>query len=291
MAAGDLLTGNYQIEWNGLLLGASSTYGLKKLDGWLDNPSARVGTDPKSGRHGAYPGLYLSDYRVITVDLLIRGLVAPFQAAVKALRAATTADENASEIPLVIQWDGRKQFVNARVARRMIPATYDRYPLGQAPASIQWIATDPRIYEIPASFVTTGLATVVGGLQFPIQAPFDFGAGNAGGIIVVTNTGNASAWPIFTLSGPLVAPAITNTASGKQLAFKSTTTIPLGQSWTIDTNLRTVNVTGTTTTRNNELLIRQWFSIPPVSSVGMKLTSGTYDANAQLGALLYNTDM
>jgi hypothetical protein len=289
MAAGDLITGDVQIEWRGLVLGASPLYGIKSIEGLLDLPSQRIGIEARSGRHGAYPGQLLSDHRTITAELLLRGMPAVFQSGVNELRRVTASPENADEEEFVIQWDGMKLLAMARCVRRAIPATYNKYPMGIAPASIQWVAADPRLLQLPSQFLSTSLAVASGGLVFPLVFPLDFGAGQQGGTIQLTNTGNADAFPIFTIRGPATAPAILDNTSGKRLGFKSSTVVPAGEQWEVDTNHRTVTILGTTITRNAELQDRQWISIPPGETHLIQFTSTVYDPAAQLSALTYNT--
>lgn len=291
MAEGDLITGDYQIEWRGLVLGQSRLYGLKKLEGWIDLPSHRTGIEPRSGRHGSYAGQLLSEHRTVTADLLIRASVPDFAEAVRELRRVTASSESAPEEPLVIQWHGRKQMVMARCVRRMIPAEYNSYPQGLAPASVQWVASDPRQLELPSVLQQTGLAVAVGGLEFPLVFPLDFGLGTIEGSMVLTNSGNADAWPIFSITGPAPEPKIINTNTGKTLAFKNTTTILGGETWEIDTNHRTVTLLGTNISKNAELLIRGWFPIPPGESHTIQFVASAFDPAAQLSALVHNTDL
>lgn len=292
MSAGDLITGEYQIEWAGLLFGATPLYGIRSLTGWLDLPTERLGVESRSNRHGAYPGQYFADSKTITAQLLIRGLPANFIAGVKALRRVTAFDENAAEQPFIARWgDGRKLMVMARCARRDIPSDSGSYPQGVALATIQWVASDPRMYELPGNNFSTALAVASGGIVFPLVFPLDFGAGTSGGKVLISNNGNAQAWPVFNLTGPLTAPALTDQLTGRVLGFKTTTVIPAGQTWQVDTNRRTVTVLGTTVSRNNELLTRQWFSVPGGGSTTVVFTSQVYDAGAALSAFLYNTDL
>ena len=291
MAAGDLLTGDHQIEWRGLVLGASRLYGLKSLEGWVDLPPHRTGIEPRSGRHGAYAGQLLADHRTVTASILIRGLPDVFAEAVRELRRVTASSESAPEEPLVVQWHGRKQMVMARCVRRTIPAEYASYPQGLAPASVQWVASDPRQFELPSVLHQIGLAVAVGGLEFPLVFPLDFGLGTIEGSMLLTNSGNADAWPIFSITGPAPEPKIIDTNTGKTLAFKNTTVIPGGETWEIDTNHRTVTLLGTNISKNAELLVRGWFPIPPGETHTIQFVASAFDPAAQLSALVHNTDL
>lgn len=291
MAEGDLLTEDYQIEWRGVVLGNGTVYRLRTLEGWVDLPSHRVGLEPRSGRHGSYPTQLLAEHRTVIAELLIGGLPDDFKAYVKELRRVTSNSENVDEQPLVITWDGLTQQVMARCTRRSIPAEYSHYPLGRAIAVLEWVASDPRQLELPNETTSTALAASSGGLEFELEFPLDFGLGSVGGTMTMSNDGNVDAWPIFHMIGPLTAPVIYDTNNGRSLKFKDSTIVPDGETWEIDTNARTVTLLGTATGRNNELLIRQWISIPPGESHDITFTSTTYDAAARLHAIWHHTDM
>lgn len=292
MSAGDLITGDFQIEWSGLLFGASKLYGIRSLTGWFDLPAGRLGVESRANRHGAYPGQYFADSKTVTAQILIRGLTPAFTAGVKALKAVTAYDENEAEQPLVIRWgDGRRLMVMARCARRDIPSDSSTYPQGVTLATVQWVASDPRMYELPGNNVSTTLAVASGGLVFAPVFPLDFGAGVLGGSLILSNSGDSQAWPIFNLTGPLTAPMLVDQSTGKVLAFKTSTVIPAGTTWSIDTNRRTVTVLGSTVSRNGELLTRQWFSVPGGGSLTVSFTSQVYNSAANLSAFLYNTDL
>jgi phage-related protein len=139
--------------------------------------------------------------------------------------------------------------------------------------------------------VDTGLAVAVGGLEFELVFPLDFGEGTIEGTMSLTNLGNADAWPIFTITGPVTAPSIVNTINGRSLIFKNTTVIPAGQAWEVNTNHRTVTILGTNISKNSELLIRQWFPIPAGETHFIQFASDVYDPAARLNALVYNTDL
>lgn len=286
------LTSDYQMQWRGVTLGSGTPYGLRSLEGWTDLPSMRVGLPARSGRHGAHAGQFLAEHRTVTAQFVLAARRSDFQDQVRELRRVTASVENAVEEPLVVRWDGRTQMVRARCVRRSIPATHERYPQGFAVATIQWQASDPRLLQLPPVSTSTALpAPTSSGLVFPLVFPLVFGEGQSGGSMQMYNDGNSTAWPVFTIRGPATAPRIFDATSGDSLEFAADYTVPDGQSIDIDTNLRTVTVSGSTVSRNTELVTREWFGIPAGEQHEIRFTAGTYESEARLSATWNHTDL
>lgn len=285
MTAGDLITADFQIEWRGLLMGHATAYGWTTLAGWLELPGMRLDDQARPSRHGAFAGQQLADERVITFDFtLMSSGATSFDAAYTALRLATAVEEGPDEEPLVIQLSGAKWLANARVARRAFPA--DRtYAAQTVQGALQWVATDPRLYGAGAALTATvGLPLAgSGGLVFPLVFPLVFGAGAAIPDMVATNTGTLTTWPVITITGPVTGPIITNVTTGQILAFNPTFVVPAGQTLTVDTDARTVTLTGVN--RRDQLVTASWFGLAAGVSTHLRFTSaGSYDPAATLTA-------
>jgi hypothetical protein len=270
--AGELVARNGDIEWAGLLIGAGSAYAVNSITGWYGAPGARRVSTDRPGRHGALPGELRASERIIEAEIRIRQGV-NFSAARDALAAALAWSENPVEEPLVIQLDGTASLVNARVVNFELP-TPARYGVGYGPASIQWAASDPKRYSLALQQETAGLPEASSsGLAFPLAFPLDFGAGQAGGQITLTNSGNADAWPVFEVTGPIFGPVITDVETGRALTFDSGFEILAGQTLRIDSDLGTVAIGPAS--RRKELTSAAWFSIPPGSSRQIRFTAAS----------------
>lgn len=261
--AGELVSHDGDIEWGGLLIGAGSGYAVSSITGWYGAPGARRVSTDRPGRHGALPGELRATERVIEAEIRIRQ-GAGFAAARNALGAVLAWNENPVEQPLVVMLDGEATMVNARVINFELP-TPAVYGVGYGPAAIQWAASDPKRYSLALQQETASLpAASTSGLAFPLAFPLAFGDGQAGGTLTLTNAGNASAWPIFEIAGPITGPVITDTASGRQLEFDAGFEILAGQTLRIDTDLGTVAIGPAS--RRNELTSAQWFAVGPGES-------------------------
>jgi hypothetical protein len=275
---GELVRYDSDLEWRGLLIGRGSPFEIITLTGWDGAPPPRRVTINRPGRHGTLPGELRAGERIVEADIQIghRPLsLDAFRAARTMLRAALAWDENPVEEPLVVMLDGIATQVSARVVNFDIP-TERQYDQGYQTASIQWAASDPRRYSTTLQQSSAGLPSASSsGLAFPLAFPLDFGPGQAGGAIILTNGGNTPAWPIFEVAGPITGPVITDTASGRAIRFAAGFEIVAGQTLRIDTDLG--NVAIGPANRRHELVDAAWFPIPAGASrqIGWTATAGT----------------
>jgi hypothetical protein len=99
---------------------------------------------------------------------------------------------------------------------------------------------------------------------------------NPGGYLIAGNVGNIDAWPIYTITGPVDSPVITNEATGE--GFVLTSTIPAGQTVTIDAR------TGIITPSTYRIAGRPFAIHPGDNTIRWRATSGSFDPSAQLCA-------
>lgn len=162
--------------------------------------------------------------------------------------------------------------------------------------SISLIARDPRKYDAggwPA--LQTGLAkpsadgiltdTVDGafaGISTTMADPADAtkqgiyaGTTESGGVLVLTNRGNAPTEPVFTLYGPLQKPVLTNSQTGQRLAVNFN--LGVGDVMVINTRARMPYVTLNGVRRRDLVTPAQWsgFSVPKMSTIRVALTHAT----------------
>jgi hypothetical protein len=276
--AGELITASMQVQWRDALIGdPDGRIRLTEVRGWLESPDMRVGDVDRPGRHGMFAGELRTTGRIIEVDWRI----VDDDEALAQMRGIGTPSENPAEEPLAL-WVGTDevQMVQARCHRWSIPTTVN-WTTRVYEGSLMFKATDPRRYSINLSTASTGLpAPAASGLAFPLAFPLDFGAGTSGGEIMATNQGAAATWPVFTVTGPVTGPVITNLNTGQRLQFAGDFTVAAGQELVIDTDARTALIGGVT--RRNELITAQWFPINADSSARIGFTASSYDASAQL---------
>jgi hypothetical protein len=283
VAAGDLLTGDGQVEWRSTILGGTSMWRLDTLTGWLDLPDFRGDDQPRPSRHGMFPNASLMAKRVVTATFQSKGVaLSGFPGGVAALQTLTAPTESPVEEPLVIQLNGQKWLCNARLKKRALNVD-KQYAVGYTTLALQWEATDPKLYSPSLHTMSTGLATAAStGLVFPLVFPLDFGSGPVGGYLSgVLNAGWAASWPQYTITGPVTGPIITNHDTGDRLLFNPSFVVAAGQTLTIDTDLRQVALNGVQA--NNQLFTRSWFPLLPSVPTRIDFAQlGTYDPSATL---------
>jgi hypothetical protein len=279
MAEGDLITGDWEMEVNGLLLGGESPYSIARIDGILDQPETRSADRLRLRRHGMIPGDDFLGGRTVTVTLEVYGEDdAAFADNVHDLGLALAPGED--EAPLVFQLPGvaggglRRLYCRPR--RRSLPVGLEffyRMPL----AVVEFFATDPRLYDNTESEGLSSLPSAGGGLNFDAAFPIVFGALSTGGTINATNAGTFPTSPTFRIDGPVTNPRIENVTTGQTLSF--TGSLAEGEFLLIDTEARTVLLGGTASRYSWIDADAEWWDLPPGTSEVTFRASTTTEAS------------
>ena len=286
--AGELITADSQIEWRGLLLGSGTPLRLVELTGWWDLPGVRGGVVPLSDRHGGYQGPQRSASRVITATLTSRATRAGLPAVLAVLRAATAPAEVPIEEALVIRRHGLTLIVDARCVRRRVPDDVVAAH-GHAVVTLQWEASDPRLYAATEQITPLGLAapSSTGGLDFASGGldfsggGLDFGPPPTGGAATVTVGGHVPTWPALEIVGPVTGPTVTIGPAGRRLAFDGTWSVLAGQTLFIDTHpaRRTCVIAGVSV--RQRMVAAEWTPLDP-GPTAVRYTAAAYDPTTVL---------
>lgn len=243
--AGELIDRDGQIEWGGILLGATTAYRWVELTGWDDIPGLDSGAAARPARHGAWPGRAYAGQRVITLKTRIRSTPANLAADLAALVAATALGPDAGEAPLVIRTAGGDvRLVHAQITARLLPG-HDVVlrNTGFGEATLQWTCSDPRRYSLVEHAAQIDPPTPGEGLTYPLTYPLDYGEPGSSGNATVTNAGDTPTFARIVFTGPLTSPQILNQTSGRLLAFGIT--LAAGETLTVDCDAGTVTLNGT----------------------------------------------
>lgn len=273
MAAGDLITTDYQYEYNGVLFGSGTLAEAVEVDG-LDRPALRVSDVVRPRDHGEIAGVdWLGGRDVGFVLDVGDGTATNLKAMLDSLANAGSSIGQ-TEVPLVFQLPGYgKRRVNARFRRRSFNVNMD-YFFGLAQGvALEFHATDPRIYDNTLSTAALTLPSVSGGLGWPVSWPLGWGSA-VGGLVNVTNAGTFATRPVITFIGPLTAPSVQNVTAGQTWAC--TFDLQSGDQLIVDFAARTVLLNGTASR----------YSYVTSSSVWWELAPGT--SQLQLGATAGN---
>ncbi|MFF9034034.1 phage distal tail protein [Streptomyces sp. NPDC014892] len=282
MAPGDLITRPGQVQYGGLLLGAGTPYRWRGITGWEDLPALDSGTVARADAHGALPGRLLAQARTIGLDgLIIRAPRATVGAVVGALNAGTVPVED--ERPLVAWLDDRGPLLAyARATRRAIPATLG-YRLGTITGgALEFVATDPRRYELTERAASATLPMSEPGLSWPLSWPLPFGDPGSTGALSAMNVGDAETHPIVEFRGPVTRPSLTSLATGDAVEYD----MPLaaGDVLTVDTLAGTVTLNGTASriyTATSRSVPEQTFTLAPgITNLIFRAAPGSNDPTA-----------
>lgn len=278
MAAGDLVTAEWQIEYNGVLLGDGTPYSLVQVQGLLDVPEVRTSDRTRLRRHGLQAGDDFLGGRTITVTVEVYSATASaFAADMETLLTGLSPAQSAGELPLVFRIPGvaggGKRRVDARLRRREVPI--DLQYLYQVPlVTLEFLATSPLLEDFTEASGISTLPSAGGGLVFPAVAPFTFGAVSTGGTITATNEGNFPASPSFRIDGPVVNPRLENLTSGKVLSMNIT--LAAGEYLLIDAEARTILLGGTSSRYSTLAVGSEWWDLEPgTSSVTFRASTST----------------
>lgn len=290
--AGELITADNQIQWNGMLLGSGTGWRLQKLEGWRDLPAVRDADQDLPSEHGQRPGQSLLGARTVTATLVSKANPGTLPGLVDQVCAATALADNPTEAELVIRRAGVTRQVLARCTGRLIPQDL-LAAAGYCVITLRWKATNPRLLRLPQETPSIGLAQASGGLAFPLAFPLAFGSGSSAGELVVTNAGDAPAQPVIEFLGPLTGPWVRDADSGRQLTTLPDYELPGRQKLTLDQQYRTVLLGSgdTAVSRSNQLGGRQWFSLPPGPTRLLWGHTGAFSPDARMAVRYYHTDL
>lgn len=264
MAAGDLITQDWEAEFDSLLLGAGSDYPIVKVEGLADLPALSSSDSARMRRHGEHAGDdFLGSREVIlTLEMVAStdsALNSMHTALKRALRPARGEKPLVMRIPGIGEADSKVR-IYARPRAISAPLTMDwfyRVPV----VMVRFHATDPRIYRDTERSSTADLATAGGGLNFNLTFNASFGAiGDSGSIIATHNGTFPSPW-VAKIDGPCSSPRIENVTQGKLI--KVNLTLATGEYLVLDSDARSVLLGGTASRYNYLDSDSEWFDLDP----------------------------
>ena len=262
MAAGDLITGEWEFEYRGLLLGGVTDYRLIDTNAG-DMPGVRTGDQPRLHESGDWPGIDRLEPRSIQANFEVYSHAGGRENLGRVVRKMKEALVPGVVAPLVMSHrsvaDSRVVQIPAR-ARRLSFLTDIEFFEGVTIVAVEWVATDPRYLALTGSSARNiGLTGNAQGLTWPLSWSLEWGSGGSGEFVAV-NSGNFPATPTFTIDGPVVRPRIENVDQGRTLTLNLE--LLEGQTAILDGSTNTVTVNGIN--RFDALdPSSQWFDIAP----------------------------
>lgn len=255
----------YQASFNGLTVGVGTDIQIDTggITGLLGSPTILSGDISKNRADGAFPGLNTLGERIFDVNLLVAAPQILPIAQVLANIAAAFAPISDPTLLLPFQlwlpsWARARQ-INCRPTKFDVPMNLE-YSFNYVTGVLEFTAADPLIYDsVQSSAGPTGLPSPTAGLTFNATPNFVFGA-STGGSMSVSNIGNYTTAPVWTITGPMTNPVITDNTTG--LFFGVTVTLGTGDVLVIDMGAKTVTLNGTASRANQMLQGSTWFGFP-----------------------------
>ena len=264
MAAGDLITADWELEFNDLLIGGDTDFSVASVEGLLDF-DVRTSDRELLRRHGLHAGDDFLSGRTVTVAVEVyneTSLDSAMQSFLEAFVPASGELGLAMQLPGIA--NGNKVRLNSRVRRRSSAVDLEWYR-GIPVVIVELEATDPRLYAAAASSVSAvSITASTGGLDWDagvtnqLQWPLSWGSFTSGEF-TATNAGNFETPGVFTLQGPLTNPRVVNTTQGKKLDMGIT--LSASETLVIDTGARTILLGGTASRYSTLTSDSEWFQL------------------------------
>jgi hypothetical protein len=242
----------FAASYNGLSLGAGSIFpSITQLVGLNDLPPVRTADESRAGDEGFFAGTDHLGERTVTLGFYVVGSSqADYDAKVDQVAAAFALQSAERPFVYTLGDSTVTRQVNCRPRRRVIPRDPKRWGMTGI-ATVELVATDPRLYANTQTVLSTGLAAVSGGMTFPATFPLSFGATGGGGTVIATNVGNFQTPVTYTIQGPVVNPIVDNITTGQSLIFvitlASTDTLVISNA---GTSVCSIVLNGTASRRN-----------------------------------------
>jgi hypothetical protein len=219
-----------------------TTWTWQSIDGW-DSPDVAGQVIQRSADHGGWPASQFLAPRIITVTVMA-------EAQTQALRDVARAQFQQVLAVGITPNDLTTLVYNEPVPKTALVRRSGKIPeqkpdLTSVIFTANLVCPDPRKYAAePGGETAFGSAGGEGGgLVVPFTVPFSLDPGNPPGVMTCVNAGNFETRPVLTLTGPLTAPAVSNSTYGMTISF-SGVTLGATDVLTIDTDSRACYLNG-----------------------------------------------
>lgn len=258
---------------------------LTKFDGWVGPPAPRTARVDRPAGPGSFRSVAYRSARVISLEFVA---IAPDQATIRLVedQVAAVASDPARLYELVVTEAGvsRSIMVELDDATLSVPRTWCSTDF-----SVRVAAPDPRKHDAnwQSPLANLGVAGT-GGADFTapgasFAAPgLDFGTPGTVSAATVTNGGTASAYPLFTITGPATNPQVSDALTGVSLQYAGTLatddvlTINCDEFPTQGYPGHSCYLNSTLNRRANLLIPSEWPSVAPGSSATYSLRATAF---------------
>lgn len=286
---GAQITGAWQVELRGRLFDAAAC-GPHVLTEFLDGfgvPETRDKDVNKPQQHGLFASPQFLGGRQMMLSVAAVGDTYADLIAAKAELGAAWGPVNevvdgAKAIPLVFTLgDAADAYLifgkpkRAKWGYATVIRTQQAVPQFSDAALCEFLAVDPRLYDLDVQTGTVSPSATSGGFAFPFTFPFAFGSATPG-TVTANNAGNIETYPAITIQATTDLSGITLTNATTGEVWSITTTIPAGEFLVVDMGARTVLLDGTAS--RSSLVNRptsKWWAVQPGDNTLQFTASGT----------------
>lgn len=249
MAAGDLITADYQYEFRNLLFGAQTDLITERVTGLLAM-GARDTDQDRQNDHGSFPGMMVMGKRIIQFDMKVTGSpgtdIEGRLALVRSVFQVPRKRYARVLEPFVFQRPGLgKRVLYVRCTKRDFVSEYST-ARGVASGSVELVAPDPLIYSLAVHQEALTIAS---------------GATTTSEVLVNTGDFVDGFLPKFTITGPATNPRVGN-AQDDNRQVRTSMVLGATDTLVIDTKTKVVTVNGVRqfgVIRNDN----QWWALLP----------------------------
>lgn len=224
-----------QFELGGIVFGRGCPVEVIRPD-W-GSPDITDNDQPLPSRDGVVFGRDTHGSTTLSFDVMTNGATAEDGLAAWNALASVWTDPARRLRPRAVStlrlrsWGGQERTVYGR-PRGWEPASTDDIRVGLTTHMAEFVMADSSYYGSEFDRVLTMDPAPATGFTFPITFPLQLGPVSTTDSHTLTNPGDRSAWPVITIAGPIVNPAVTILSTG--VRFAVTTTLTHTQTLTID---------------------------------------------------------
>ncbi|AAT90051.1 phage-related protein [Leifsonia xyli subsp. xyli str. CTCB07] len=264
---------DYQVEFNGFLMGPGTAYDLPPGCDFFDMAAIKTMDQQRVWADGSWSGPDFAGVLTPTLPMNAHATQAvTLTDALSALRGVLSPQATAG--PLWVKLPGMvAQGIPAKVAKRSFPLGLEWYA-GSASGAVQFRCPDPAWQSVPRILQLAASGAASSGLSFPlfqaVSTVLDFGVtGLSSAAGTLTNAGNTPAFPYVVVTGPVSGFSIV--IDGNTVTY--TDTVAAGQTLTIDYRTGYATLTGGVD-RTTRLSSRQFSAVTSTSSVFFSAAAG-----------------
>ena len=258
------VTVNYEVEFGGVKIADGNNKIVMNLAPF-ESPEIRTSDRNRGQIDGVFPGVDLYGGRTIEMEIELWGdTEADFYTAYSTVLNACV---RGAELPLEFKLPGWStnliSFVRCRkVSGLVIDQTFD---LSKGTCVIQFVSTDPRLYEAIENSSVVELTGSQPGRTYNKTYSRTYGGIIASNLVNATNLGNYETGWEATIAGPVTNPAIEHVGQGKLVSIQGS--LLTGESLVITSPPYSTIMLGGTSSRYSWLSTSSsWFMLSPGSN-------------------------